>query len=121
MWVRRKEWLFRVCDAQSFPWLAYWMSFQDIPQIEELVIHRNVNLRRAKKADSALLWETAVCFLHVHEVGTNVYGPKTHSKPPDVDFFSRKSPANEASWNKPSLQSSVWFPHDRIVWSSLFD
>ena len=40
----------------------------------------------------------AVCVLHIHEMGTNVCDPITHSKPPDVDFESRKSTANEASW-----------------------
>ena len=120
--VSETEWLFRACDAQSFPWLAYWMSFQDIHQIEELVIHPHVNLRLAKKSDSALLWETAVCFLHIHEIGTNVCGPNTHSKPPDVDFYNlashlqMKHPGINQVCN---LQSDS--PHDRIVWSSLFD
>ena len=32
-------------------------------------------------SDSALLWETAVCFLHIHQHGTNVCDPNTHNTP----------------------------------------
>ena len=39
-------------------------------------------------------------------MGTNVCDPNAHSEPPDVDFEFRKSPANEASWNKPGLNSA---------------
>ena len=59
-------------------------------------------------SDSPLLWETAVCIMHIHEIGTHVCDPNTQSRPPGVGFESRKSPANETSWNKPSLQSSIW-------------
>ena len=35
---------------------------------------------------SVLLWDTAACFLHVHEIGTNVCDPSTRRTPPKVDF-----------------------------------
>ena len=54
-------------------------------------------------SDSALLWQTVVCFLHIHEIGTHVCTSRRWLE-------SRKSLANEASWNKPSSQSSVLFP-----------
>ena len=41
-------------------------------------------------SDSVELCETAVCFLHIQLIGTNVWCPKIHKIPRDVDFeFSR--------------------------------
>ena len=56
--VNETEWLFRLCDALSVPWLAYWKMFpRHSLSIEELVIHPYVDLR----------------------------DPNTHNKLPDVD------------------------------------
>ena len=59
-------------------------------------------------SDSAELWETAVCFLHIQFVGTNVWLPKTHNVPPEVDFQS--STAKSESWNSPSLHCLAVLP-----------
>ena len=60
-------------------------------------------------SDSVELWETAVCFLHIQLIGTNVWLPKTHSVPPEVDFESSGSPAKSESWNSPSLHCLAVF------------
>ena len=44
-------------------------------------------------SDSVELRETEVCFLHIQLIGTNVWLPKMHNVPPDVDFESSRSPA----------------------------
>ena len=49
------------------------------------------------------LWETAVRFLHIQLIGTNVWLLKMHNVPPEMDFESSKSPAKSESWNSPSL------------------
>ena len=54
-------------------------------------------------SDSVELWETAVCFLHIQLMGTNVGLPKTHNVPPEVDFESSRSPSKSESWNSPRL------------------
>ena len=46
---------------------------------------------------SVELCETAVCFLHIQLVGTNVGLPKMHKTLPDVDFESSRSPAKSES------------------------
>ena len=49
------------------------------------------NLNPASKemiSDSVELGETEVCFLHIQLIGTNVWLPKTHNVPPEVDFES---------------------------------
>ena len=43
------------------------------------------------------LCETEVCFLHIQLIGTNVWLPKMHDVPPDVDFESSRSPAKSES------------------------
>ena len=63
------------------------------------------NLRPVSRemiSDSVELWETAVCFLHIQPIGTNVWLPKTHNVPPEVDFESSRSPSKSESWNSPS-------------------
>ena len=37
-------------------------------------------------SDSVLLCETADCFLHIQEIGTNAISPKMHHIPPEVYF-----------------------------------
>ena len=44
-------------------------------------------------SDSVELFETEICFLHIQLIGTNVWIPKMHNVPPDVDFESSRSPA----------------------------
>ena len=61
-------------------------------------------------SDSVELWETAVCSLHIRLIGTNVWLPKTHNVPPEVDFESSRSPAKSESWNSPSLHCLAVLP-----------
>ena len=71
------------------------------------------NLNPASKemiSDSVELWETDVCFLHIQLIGTNVWLPKTHNVPPEVDFESSRSPAKSESWNSPNLHCLAVFP-----------
>ena len=60
---------------------------------------------KAMISASEVLCETAPCFLHAHATGATVFGPKMHSSPPGVDLESWRSPAYEASWHEPSVQS----------------
>ena len=59
---------------------------------------------------SVELCETEVCFLHIQLNGTNVWLPKIHKTPPDVDFDSSRSPAKSESWNNSSLHCCAVFP-----------
>ena len=64
------------------------------------------NLNPASKemiSDSVELCDTEVSFLHIQLIGTNVWLPKMHNVPPDVDFESSRSPAKSESWNSPNL------------------
>ena len=61
-------------------------------------------------SDSIELCETEVCFLHIQLIGTNVWLPKMHNVPPDVDFESSRSPAKSESWNSPNLHCFAVFP-----------
>ena len=61
------------------------------------------------------LCETEVCFSHLQLVGTNVWLPKMHRIPPDVDFESSNSPAKSDSWNNPNLHCCAVFPHHNIA------
>ena len=64
------------------------------------------NLNPASKemiSDSVELCETEVCLLHIQLIGTNVWLPKTHNVPPEVDFESSRSPAKSESWNSPRM------------------
>ena len=65
---------------------------------------------REMVSDYVELWETAVCFLHIQLIGTNVWLPKMHNVPPEVDFESSRSPAKSESWNSPNLHSLAVFP-----------
>ena len=82
------------------------------------------NLNPASKEmilDSAELCETEVCFLHIQLIGTNVWLPKMHNVPPEVDFESSRSPAKSETWNSPSLHCSAVFPHDNDVCIHMYD
>ena len=59
---------------------------------------------------SVELCETEVRFLHIQLIGTNVWLPKMHNVPPEVDFESSRSPAKSESWNSPSLHCLALFP-----------
>ena len=54
-------------------------------------------------SDSVQLCESEVCFLHIQLIGTNVWLPKTHNVPPEVDLESSRSHRKSESWNSPSL------------------
>ena len=62
---------------------------------------------------SVELCETEVCFLHIQLVGTNVWLPKMHESPPDVDFESSRSPAKSESSNNPNLHCCAVFPTEQ--------
>ena len=97
-----------VYDNGSFPGLSVvWVVF---PRAETIISHNSrtgipSNLNPASKemiSDSVELCETEVCFLHIQLIGTNVWLPKMHNVPPEVEFESSKSPAKSESWNSPS-------------------
>ena len=71
------------------------------------------NLNPASKemiSDSVELCETEVCFFHIQLIRTNVWLPKTHNVPPEVDFESSRSPAKSESWNSPNLHCLAVLP-----------
>ena len=47
---------------------------------------------------------------HIQLIGTNVWLPKMHNVPPEVDFESSRSPAKSESWNSPSLHCLAELP-----------
>ena len=61
-------------------------------------------------SDSVEMCETEVCFLHIQLIGTNVWLPKIHNVPPEVDFESSRSPAKSESWYSPNLHCLAVFP-----------
>ena len=71
---------------------------------------------------SVELWKTDVCVLHIQLIGTNVWLPKIHKTPPEVDFESSRSPAKLESWNSPNLHCLAVFPtwqyclYSRVWW-----
>ena len=92
-----------------------WIVF---PRTETIRSHNSragntSNLSPASKemiSDSFELCETEVCFLHIQLTGTNVWLPKTHNVPPEVDFESSRSRAKSESWNSPSLHCLAVLP-----------
>ena len=102
---------FRVGDLYGFPrtW-SFWCVFPwwtvtirshkssaGIPSI----------IKPASKemiSDSVELCETEVCLLHIQLIGRNVWLPKMHNVPPEVEFESSRSPAKSESWkSQPAL------------------
>ena len=61
-------------------------------------------------SDSAELWDTDVCFLHIQRIGANVRLPKMHKTQPDVDFESSRSPAKSESWSNSNRQCWAGLP-----------
>ena len=55
-------------------------------------------------------WETAVCFLLIHVIGTKVFGPTNIRYAPVVDLESLIEPAKSASAHRTSWQSAGLFP-----------
>ena len=83
------------------------------------------NLNPASKemiSDSVELCETVVCFLHIQLIGTNVWLPKTHNVPPEVDFESSRSP-RKIGVLKQFQPCIVWqyYPHDNTVYIHMCD
>ena len=66
-------------------------------------------------SDSVELCETAVCFSHIQLLGTNVWLPKTHNVPPEVDFERSISPAKSESGNSPRLHCLTVLKHGNTV------
>ena len=131
----RADWTFEGTESMSFitsilSWDLWclWSSFtgfppfelktqETFPRTETIKSHSsrskpsNLNpVSREIISDSVELWETAVCFLHIQLIGTNVWLPKTHNVPPEVDFESSRSPAKSESWNSPKLHCLAVFP-----------
>ena len=102
---------FRGCPVRS----EIWETF---PKTETIRSHNSragkpSNLNPVSKetiSDSVELWETAVCFLHIQLIGTNVWLPKMHNVPPEVDFESSRSPAKSESWNSTNLHCLAVLP-----------
>ena len=81
------------------------------PREWERESHPCVNLHRKEMISASVeLCETEVCFFHIQLTGTNVWPPKMHRIPPNVDFESSRSPANSESWNNPNLHCCPVFP-----------
>ena len=98
---------FRVRDVDKFPCTCL-LSFVFPWRTVTIRFHKSSagtpsNFNPASKEmiyDSVELCETEVCFLHIQLIGTNVWLPKTHNVPPDVDFEFSRSPAKSESWKK---------------------
>ena len=83
-----------------FNLVRYGMTFfnHQIPEIVRAGIPSILNpASKEMISDSGELCETEVCFLDIQLIGTNVWLPKMHKTPPDVDFESSKSPAKSES------------------------
>ena len=110
------DWIVRfVFTIHRLPRSEIWETF---PRTETMRSHNSragkpsnfSPVSNEKISDSVELWETAVCFLHIQLIGTNVWLPKMHTLPPEVDFESSRSPAMSESWNSPSLHCLAIFP-----------
>ena len=80
--------------------------------INQVRVHRPSSNPASKEmiSDSVELCETEVCFLHTQLIETNVWLPKIHNVPPEVDFESSRSPAKSESWNSPNMHCLAVFP-----------
>ena len=124
----RADWTFEGTESLSFiacPDLSE--TRETFPRTETIRSHSSragspSNLNPASKemiSDSVELWETAVCFLHIQLIGTNVLLPKTHNVCPEVDLESSRSPAKSESWNSPSLHCLTVLPTWQYCFYSL--
>ena len=71
--------------------------FQEQKQLDPIIpeqANHLISVQCPKRWSQILLncGETAVCFLHIQLIGTNVWLPKTHNVPLEVDFESSRSP-----------------------------
>ena len=113
--IEKKYWNSIKLDRMQSSFKEYFqlIVFQKLlfPRTETIRSHNSSagkpsNLSPVSKemiSDSFEMWETAVCFLHIQLIGTNVWLPRTHNVPPEADFESSRSPAKSESWNSPSL------------------
>ena len=94
--------------------LLFRTSFLGLVCIAVSFVERNTSITTSKRSragspsvrspasneiisDSAGLWDTVVCALHIQLMGTNVRLPKIHKTLPEVDFESSRSPAKSES------------------------
>ena len=89
-------------------------TFENSMQRPHLSLSQQVSLH--SQQDPNDLCETEVCILHIQLVGTNVWLPKIHNIPPEVDFEPARPPAKSESWNSASLHCCAVF----ATWQSLF-
>ena len=118
------------CHVTCFLVLNVWFS---LIELEKSEILQKPNLQRSRagipsmrkpawrdmSSASVELCETEVCFLHIQLIGTNVWLPKIHKSPPDVDFESSRSPAKSESWDNPILHCCAVLPTSQYCLSSL--
>ena len=93
-------------DAGLIQWRMWYFDYQ-IPKIKS---GNSIHVHQERISDSVELCDTEVCSLHIQLIGTNLWLPKMHNVPPDVDFESSRSPAKSESWNSPSLHCCAVFP-----------
>ena len=70
---------------------------------------------KERTSDSVELCEAEVCFLHIQLVGTNVWLPKIHRIPPEVDFETSKSQQSLSIEIIPIYNAVLYFPHGNAV------
>ena len=107
---------FRVGDSDGSPrtwsfWFVFpWRTVTIRSRKSSAGIPSNLNpASKEMISDSVELCVTEVCFLHIQLIGTNVWLPKMHNVPPDVDFESSRSPAKSESWYSPNLHCFAVF------------
>ena len=112
---KKNDWVFDLSEI--------WGTF---PRTETIRSHNSragkpSNISPVSKemiSDSVELCETAVCFLHIQLIGTNVWLPKTHHVPLEVDFESSRSSAKSESWNSLNLHClAVFFTWQYCLYS----
>ena len=90
-------------------------TWETFPKTETIRSHfsragkpSNLNpVAKKMNSDSVELSETEVCFLHTQLIGTNVWLPKMHNVPPEVDFEFSRSPSISESWKSQSALFAV--------------
>ena len=68
--VTASLWVREIYDC--VPQIQCWNALHDNPVSSDMM------------SAAVLLWDTSVCFLQVHEIGTNVCDPNIHITPPSV-------------------------------------
>ena len=98
---------------EALSWVLLFCSVRNagIPSMRKLASREMISA-------SVELCETEICFLRIQLIGTNVWLPKKHKTPPDVDFGSSRSLAKSESWNNPNLHC---FPHNHIACIDMCD